>query len=150
MGIGGGFYNLEEFLATVEIPFMTAKTYQKHNKIVADRWKQTADEVMRRAAEEEAQHARAIMSIDENDVPLVPVVVDGCWSKRSYNTNYNALSGAAAIIGRHTGKVLFLGVRNKYCVFCARNKDENAKFHMYKKPYWKFHGYGIRHNRGRI
>jgi hypothetical protein len=33
MGIGGGFYNLEEFLATVEIPFMTAKTYQKHNKI---------------------------------------------------------------------------------------------------------------------
>jgi hypothetical protein len=42
MGIGGGFYNLEEFLATVEIPFMTAKTYQKHNKIVADRWKQTS------------------------------------------------------------------------------------------------------------
>jgi tRNA A37 methylthiotransferase MiaB len=65
--------------------------------------KQAADQVMRRATEEEAQHARAIKSIDENDVPLVPVVVDGCWSKRSYNTNYNALSGAAAIIGQHTG-----------------------------------------------
>jgi tRNA A37 methylthiotransferase MiaB len=80
---------------------------------------------MRRAAEEEAQHARAIKSIDENDVPLVPVVVDGCWSKRSYNTNYNALSGAAAIIGQHTGYET-----NMYCVFCAHNKDENAKFHI--------------------
>lgn len=26
----------------------------------------------------------------------------------------------AAIIGEHTGKVLHIGVRNKYCVICAR------------------------------
>lgn len=51
---------------------------------------------------------------------MVPVEADACWSKRSYNTNYSTLSGCAAIIGVHTGKVLHIGVRNKYCVACVR------------------------------
>ena len=31
------------------------------------------------------------------------------------------LSGVGIIIGKETGKILFLGVRNKYCSSCARN-----------------------------
>lgn len=38
-----------------------------------------------------------------------------CWSSRSYGNNYKALSGAAAIVGRRYGEVLFLGIKNKYC-----------------------------------
>lgn len=38
----------------------------------------------------------------------------------------NALSGAAAIIGKHTGEILFLGVKNKYCFICARAEKQKV------------------------
>ncbi|CAD6244604.1 GSCOCG00013413001-RA-CDS, partial [Cotesia congregata] len=50
----------------------------------------------------------------------ITVIVDGAWSKRSYkNGRYDALSGFATIIGLRTGRVLYCGMRNKYCSFCA-------------------------------
>ncbi|GBP73384.1 hypothetical protein EVAR_60618_1 [Eumeta japonica] len=50
--------------------------------------------------------------VTEEGIPITYVVADGYWSKRSYKTNYSALSGAAAVIGKRFGEVLFLGVRN--------------------------------------
>ncbi|GFS47939.1 yqaJ domain-containing protein [Nephila pilipes] len=44
-------------------------------------------------------------------IPMLTVVVDGCWAKRSYRTNYSSLSGA---------KVLYMAVRNRYCMVCSR------------------------------
>lgn len=55
------------------------------------------------------------------------VKADGVYSHRSYGTNYKALSGAAAIVGKYTNKVLWYGVRNKYCPTCARHKPENGE-----------------------
>lgn len=41
--------------------------------------------------------------------------------KRSYRSgSYDSLSGAAIITGYYSKKVLFVGVRNKYCIICAR------------------------------
>ena len=54
-------------------------------------------------------------------IPALTVVVDGGWSKRSHKHSYNAKSGVGIIIGRETGKLLNLGVRNKYCGAGARN-----------------------------
>ncbi len=54
-------------------------------------------------------------------MPAITVIVDGGWSKRSHRHSYNANSGVAIIIGKETGKLLFIGVRNKYCTACARN-----------------------------
>jgi hypothetical protein len=48
------------------------------------------------------------------------VIVDGAWSKRSYKTNYNALSGVASIIGARSKKVLYIGIKNKYCRICEK------------------------------
>ena len=48
------------------------------------------------------------------------MVVNGSWMKRSYGTNYDSLSGVGAIVGYHTRKVLFVGVRNKFCTVCDR------------------------------
>lgn len=66
--------------------------------------------------------------VDEEDgIPFIKVVVDGSWSKRSYNKNYSALSGVSSIVGAHTGKVLWIGVKNKYCVICVRNANKNTE-----------------------
>ena len=53
-------------------------------------------------------------------VPAITVIVDGGWSKRSHKHSYNAKSGVAIIIGKETGKLLHIGVRNKFCHACAR------------------------------
>ena len=54
-------------------------------------------------------------------VTAITVIVDGGWSKRSHHHSYNANSGVGIIIGKATDKLLFLGVRIKYCSACARN-----------------------------
>lgn len=78
---------------------------------------------MKNAAKEEADLAIQRGDVDENYIPLLTVVADGCWSKRSYRTQYNGLSGVAAIVGFYTKKVLFMGVRNKFCFVCARAQN---------------------------
>ena len=51
-------------------------------------------------------------------VPAITVILDAGWSKRSHKHSYNARSGAGIIIGARTNKILYLGVRNKYCTGC--------------------------------
>lgn len=46
-------------------------------------------------------------------------------SKRSYKKNYSALSGAAAIIGKNTGEILYIGIKNKFCQVCATTGMES-------------------------
>ena len=47
------------------------------------------------------------------------MIVDGGWSKRSHRHSYNAKSGVGIIIGQATGKLLHIGVRNKYFSTCT-------------------------------
>ena len=73
---------------------------------------------MKEAGVEERSHA--IANGDYlNGVPFITVIVDGGWSHRSYGHRYTSKSGVAVIIGAQTKKILFLGVRNKYCSICA-------------------------------
>lgn len=76
---------------------------------------------------EEAKLAKQNGKVDDQGRALVTVVADGAWSKRSYKTNYNALSGVASIIGYRTKKCLFMSVRNKYCAICDRASNINQK-----------------------
>lgn len=115
---GIGLTNLNEVTASMDLPVMSFFTYSKCHDKVADMWKRTAEESMIAAAQEERDSAR--LRGDADDIPKIPVEADCCWSKRSFKNKYNALSGVAAIIGHHTGKVLYIGVRNKYCGICAR------------------------------
>ena len=52
-------------------------------------------------------------------VPTVTVVADGDWLKRSHKHSYNTKSGVVVIIGEVTKRLLFLGVRNKFCSVCS-------------------------------
>ncbi|CAB3229525.1 unnamed protein product [Arctia plantaginis] len=73
----------------------------------------------------------------KNGKPVIDVYVDGVWCTRSYGNNYRALSGVAAIVGRRSGEVLCIGVKNKYCLICARaeKKKETPKQHVCYKNY---------------
>ena len=57
------------------------------------------------------------MAIAENHyhqgVPYVSIVADGGWFK------HNAMSRVAVIFGLKSKKLLFSGVRNKYCSVCS-------------------------------
>jgi hypothetical protein len=59
--------------------------------------------------------------IDSNRVAMITVNIDGPWSKRSYKTNYNALSGVTSIIGARSKKVLYAGIRLYYNKYVLKN-----------------------------
>lgn len=124
MSVGGGFSHLEELCASIGIPCMSSHTYSKVHDKVSDGWEKAALDSMNAAAKEEAELAVKRGDVDDNGIPHLTVVADGCWSKRSYRTKYNALSGVAAIVGFYTKKVLFMSVRNKFCFVCARTSDD--------------------------
>ncbi|GBO33029.1 hypothetical protein AVEN_224575-1 [Araneus ventricosus] len=118
MSIGGGFSNMEEFFSALDIPSMSEKTFIKEQEKISDAWEVTALKEMELAVSEERSLAIQRGDVDSEGIPLLTVVVDGSWAKRSYKTNYASLSGVAAIVGLESKKVLFVGVRNKYCVMC--------------------------------
>lgn len=86
---------------------------------------------MEEAGRKEKEIAINKKQICADGVPWITVYVDGSWSKRSYGTNYNAFSGMAAIIGKNTGQVLFVGVRNKICSICARAATNHTEVHKH-------------------
>jgi hypothetical protein len=59
--------------------------------------------------------------IDSKRVATITVNIDGAWSKCSYKTNYNALSGVASIIGTRSKKVLYVGIRLYYNKYVLQN-----------------------------
>ncbi|KAL4718598.1 hypothetical protein ACJJTC_018073 [Scirpophaga incertulas] len=116
---GFGRSNLNELLASMNLPIFTQNIYSKCHDQVAKWWKEAAEESMQEAAKEEAAEAISCGEMKDG-IPVLTVIADCCWSKRSYKTNYSAMSGVAAIIGYKSGKVLYMDVKNKYCVMCAR------------------------------
>ena len=82
------------------------------------------------AGREECELAIQQNDLDNDKVPTITVVVDAGWSKRAHRHMYNALSGVGVIFGLQTGKLLYIGVRNKYCAACQ--KDANKKHVCFK------------------
>ncbi|XP_050537060.1 uncharacterized protein LOC126903111 [Daktulosphaira vitifoliae] len=132
LAIGIGYTQLSEFSASAEIPALSSTSYIKILNNVSDSVNNSAIEEMKSAGEEERRIALERGNVDDKGVLLCTVIADGQWSKRSYKTKLNAFSGAAAIIGLQTKKVLFIGIRNRYCCVCqrARTKKEAAPSHL--------------------
>jgi len=83
---------------------------------------------MKQAGEEEKAIA---LSKDNRDgyIPRITVVVDGGWSKQAHKHSYNAKSGVGIIISKETGKILFMGARNKYCAVCNNTSGSTIPEH---------------------
>ena len=114
MSTGGGHTQLEESMSVVGIPVMTKASFVHTERDIGELWMRELQELMRQAGREERRIAIEKNSFHE-DVPAITVIVDGGWSKRAHKHSYNAKSGVGIIIGQETGKMLYLGVRNKYC-----------------------------------
>ena len=87
---------------------------------------------MNQVAENEKSLAVAAGDVDVHGNGLITVVADGSWAKRSYKNKYNSLSAVAAIIGWRTKKILFIGVRNKYCTICRFIERNNKSWQDHK------------------
>ncbi|XP_029053622.2 uncharacterized protein LOC114881126 [Osmia bicornis bicornis] len=134
---GGSYAQMEEFLAAMNIPSMSKREFRKHHDKIVEALIVAAEEEMVAAAEEERH-----LAIERGDIvsgcgiPHIPVVADGSWMKRSYRSGtYDSASGVGVIIGYHTKKVLFIGVRNKVCKICryaAKKKEEPRKHTCFK------------------
>ena len=81
----------------------------------------------------EAGEAEKAIAISRNQYhgcfPAITVIVDGGWSKCCRKQSYNAKSGVAIIVGLETRKILYLGVRNKYCSMFNKATDGNIPLH---------------------
>ena len=120
---GIGHTQLREILAGISVHCLSDRTYTRYQNLVKIEFNAVADRCMKEAAEEEKRLAIERGDVTSTGIPFTKVATDGSWGKRSFGTNYNSLSGAASIIGWYTGKILFFGVRNKYCVICARAEN---------------------------
>jgi len=93
---GQGYSQLDILTAVLNMPNMSNCFYQKLHEKVYDFTNATAWESMTSAAKEEAELAIKEGEVNDDGVPLISVIADGAWSKRSYRSNYNALSGVVS------------------------------------------------------
>jgi hypothetical protein len=96
MNVGAGFSQLETITCAIEIPPMSQYIYDRHHTIVCMGYERAAANAMEEAAKEEAELAILSGNIDSDGTPLITVVADGSWCKRSYRTMYNSLSGTVS------------------------------------------------------
>jgi hypothetical protein len=97
MSSGGGYSQLDEIFSAMDIPFMAEKTYRKHHESVCEGWEISAVKEMEAAAKIEAEKAVESGDVDKDGVPLITVIADGSWCKRSYRSNYSSLGGVVSI-----------------------------------------------------
>ena len=131
---GNGPSHFNEMMGTMNSPGLSPSSFSTIEEDIGKWWASTLKDSMLKAGAEERQ-----ISVDKGsfhqEVPAITVITDGGWSKRTHKHSYNALGGVAIIIGKETGKLLFLGVRNKYCYICntsASNKTEPRPHTCYK------------------
>ena len=79
MMTGSGRSNLNELLASMDLPVFTQNLYAKCHDEVAKWWKAAAEESMQEAAKEEAAEAIACGEIKDG-IPVLTVIADCCWS----------------------------------------------------------------------
>ena len=94
------------------------------------------EESMKEAGEEEKKLAIERGSYHEG-IPAITIIVDAGWSKCSHKHSYNAKSGVGIIVGMETKKLLYVGVRNKYCSVCARGASVGIEHECHKN--WHHH-----------
>ena len=122
---GGGASHLEEQLSCVTVPALSKKNFMKLERSLGTLFEATVSQQLLQAGEQERQLA-VLNGCYHNGAPAITVVVDAGWSKRSHKHSYNAKSGVGVIFGAATKKLLFIGVRNKYCSVCAVSEHCNV------------------------
>lgn len=145
VAIGCGNTQLNELLAAMDLPQISSNIFNKRMDTVNNIWEKEIAISMNDAANEERRLSIEDGKVSADGIPLIDVIVDGCWGKRSYKKNYSSLSGAAAIIGKRT--------KNKYCCICAQAAKKNVTpkehecYKNYSGEYFKIFFFCIEQNK---
>ena len=129
MCTGGDHSKLKETMSIIGIPVMSSKNFVRTERAIGEFWKRELQESLIEAGKLEKKLAEERGDYHQG-IPAITVIVDGGWSKRSHRHSYNAKSGVGIIIGQATGKLLYVGVRNKYCTACTQgvSKEKHQCF----------------------
>ena len=119
MATGGGHATLSNTMSVLGIPVMAKGSFSPTETDIGEWWRDKLTESMVEAGKEEKRMAEEMGNF-HHGVPAITVIVDGGWSKRAHKHSYNAKSGVGIIIGKNTGKLLYIGVKNKYCTACTQ------------------------------
>ncbi|KAK4887489.1 hypothetical protein RN001_003760 [Aquatica leii] len=92
ISVGIGYSQLTVLLAAMDIPNMSNKTYINCYSLIGETNNTKNDTEMKQAGEQERRLNIDAGEVNKNGIPVISVIVHGAWSKRSYRTNYNALS----------------------------------------------------------
>ena len=117
---------LQESMSALGIPVMSKQSFMQTERQIGEWWWNALQESMKAAGKEEKQFAIEQGSYHQG-ITAITVVINGGWSKHTHKHSYNALSGVGVIIGKYTGKLLYVGVRNKFCAACVHNKKHKRK-----------------------
>ena len=119
---GGGADNLTEQLTCVQVSTIS---FIHLESIMGATFEAMVGQNLLIAGQKERQLAIELGNY-HNGVPAITVVVDAGWSKLSHKHSYNANSGVGVIFAAATKALLFIGVRNKYCLVCVISSRKNV------------------------
>ena len=120
MCTGGGHMPLAETMVVLGVQTMSKQSFVSTERKICEWWRDLFEQSMTSAGKEE----REIDNSYHQGVPAITVIVDDGWSKRTHKYSYNAKSGVAIIIGKATGKILFMGVHNEFCSICNQHPEQ--------------------------
>ncbi|KAK4875909.1 hypothetical protein RN001_012331 [Aquatica leii] len=92
MSIGVGYCQMNEYFSSIDLPCMSNSIFCKYFQDVSKHIQKIPWKSFKEAADQEARITKDEDCADENGTPIITVIVDGAWSKRSYRKNYNSLS----------------------------------------------------------
>ncbi|KAJ8871491.1 hypothetical protein PR048_027813 [Dryococelus australis] len=98
---GQGYVQMRDITSILEIPCMTKDTFLKHQMSLSSLIQDAAWQEMESAGREEVELAISSESVDGNGIPVITVITDGAWCKRSFGSSYNAFSGVVSGLHKH-------------------------------------------------
>ena len=122
----GGLTRLNTTIACLDVLGMQKQMYTATKTLLGTEMMEQLALSMEKVATKERENAISIDSFHQG-VPAITVVVDGGWFKHSHKHSYNAKSGVAVIFGKHSKKLLYLDVRNKFCSVCAISNNKSSE-----------------------
>ena len=126
MATGGGYAPLSESMAVPGVLSLSKKAFMSTWTVVVGSLKKS----LKQAGEEEKTIVIS-KGHHHQGIPANTVIVDGGWSKRSHKHSYNAKSGVGNIIGKETGKILYM---EEYCSVCHNTTGDTISPHECLKP----------------
>ncbi|XP_065574204.1 uncharacterized protein LOC136036116 [Artemia franciscana] len=124
MGSGGGYSTLCEFFGVLGVKPMSRIVYSRMERQLGNAWMNSLSEILLENGREALKSAIHDDRYKE-DSYWTKVICDGGWNKRSKGHDYSAKGCVAVIIDAFSKKLLYVGIKNKYCYICF--SSANAK-----------------------